>query len=63
VTGSRNAIYESKMRAQGFKKVTVWVSEESEPEFKLMAKFCCENREHIPFMARSLITGKMKKGV
>lgn len=60
---SRNAKYENKMKAQGLKKLTVWIPQDAEVEFKQMADFCRENSSHIPFMARSLVTGRMKKAV
>lgn len=60
---TRNQRYERRLKAKGMKKITLWIPEGTEPEFKQMAEFCCENDDHIPFMARSLSTGKLKKGV
>lgn len=60
---SRNSKYELKQRSKGLKKLTLWVPVDSEVEFKSMADFLCHNRDHVPFMARSVITGKMKKAV
>ena len=60
---SKNQKYEAKQKSKGLKKITLWVPEMSETEFKLMANTCCEDKDLIPFMARSLTTGKMKKGV
>ncbi|WP_351001069.1 hypothetical protein [Shewanella sp. TB7-MNA-CIBAN-0143] len=60
---SKNKVYEQKKKASGLKKVTVWIPDEAEAELKMVANFCCENRGFIPFMVRSLLTGKMKKGV
>jgi len=60
---SRNSAYEHRKRSQGLRKLTLWVPVESEIEFKSMADFLCHNRDHVPFMARSLVTGRMKKAV
>lgn len=60
---SRNKRYEERKKAMGLKKVTLWVPVNSEIEFKQMAEFLCENPDHIPFMARSISTGRMKKAV
>ena len=60
---SKNTKYEAKQKAKGLKKVTVWIREASEVELKAIAQFCCENKGYIPFMVRSLTTGKMRKGV
>ena len=60
---NRNAKYELKQRSNGLKKLTLWVPLESEVEFKQMADFLCSNRDHVPFMARSLLNGKMRKAV
>ena len=60
---SRNARYEKKKKAQGLVKLTLWIPESAEVELKQIAEFCCENPEFIPFMVRSTITGKMRKGV
>ncbi|MGF1716121.1 hypothetical protein L4D08_14690 [Photobacterium chitinilyticum] len=45
---SRNAKYEAAKKAEGLKKVTVWVPENRESEFKLLAQACCEYR-HLSF--------------
>jgi hypothetical protein len=60
---SRNKLYEQNKKAKGLKKVTIWIPDDAEAELKMVAEFCCENRGYIPFMVRSLKTGKMKKGV
>ncbi|WAX22040.1 hypothetical protein spd_00008 [Shewanella phage Dolos] len=60
---NRNSKYELKQRSNGLKKLTLWVPLESEVEFKQMADFLCANRDHVPFMARSLLNGKMRKAV
>ncbi|MCT8878656.1 hypothetical protein [Shewanella xiamenensis] len=60
---TRNSKYELKQRSNGLKKLTLWVPLESEIEFKQMADFLCSNRGYVPFMARSLLTGKMRKAV
>jgi len=57
---SRNAMYEKKMREKGLKKLTLWIPDESADDLKLMATICCENRDLIPSMLRSLKTGRMK---
>ncbi|UML95622.1 hypothetical protein [Shewanella xiamenensis] len=60
---SRNQKYELKQRSRGLSKVTLWVPESSEIELKQMAQFLCENPDYIPFMVRSITTGKMRKAV
>lgn len=60
---TRNLAYEQRKRLQGLRKLTLWVPVESEIEFKSMADFLCSNRDHVPFMARSLVTGRLKKAV
>ena len=60
---SKNAKYEAKQKAKGLKKVTVWIRHESEVELKAIAQFCCVHKDYVPFMVRSLTTGKMRKGV
>ena len=60
---TKNQRYELKMKKQGFKKTTVWIPVDAEIEFKQMAEFCRENSNHIPFMVRSLVTGRMKKAI
>ena len=57
---SRNAMYEQNMRNKGLKKITLWIPDGSADDLKLMAAICCENRDLIPSMLRSLKTGKMK---
>lgn len=63
IMASRNAEYERRKREQGLVKKTIWVPEDCAVEFEQMAKFCIENREFVPFMAKSTITGKFKKAV
>lgn len=60
---SRNSAYEHRKRSKGLRKLTLWVPIESEIEFKSMADFLCLNRDYVPYMARSLVTGRMKKAV
>ncbi|WP_159739243.1 hypothetical protein [Vibrio atypicus] len=45
---SRNAKYEANKKAQGLKKVTLWIPEERESEFHMLAKACCDHR-HLTF--------------
>ncbi|NAX27207.1 hypothetical protein CAG64_17320 [Vibrio sp. V38_P2S17PM301] len=45
---SRNARYEQRKRAEGLIKVTLWVPEQRESEFKLLADACCRFR-HLSF--------------
>ena len=47
-------MYEQNMRDNGLKKVTLWIPDESADDLKLMAAICCENRDLIPSMLRSL---------
>ena len=60
---SRNSEYEARQKAKGLKKVTVWIPDSSEIELKQVAPFCCDNQEYFPFMVRSSVTGRMKKGI
>ncbi|MCG7546967.1 hypothetical protein [Pseudoalteromonas sp. Of7M-16] len=60
---TRNQKYEQKQKGKGLKKVTLWVPAGAEIEVKQMCEFLCENTDYIPFMARSLTTGKMKKAI
>ena len=60
---TRNQKYERKQKAKGLKKVTLWIPDDSEVEIKQMIEFLIDNPDHIPFMARSVITGRMKKAV
>lgn len=62
-TMTRNKVYEDKQKSKGLKKITLWVPEDSEVELKQMASFLCDNRDYIPFMARCLTDGKLKKAV
>lgn len=41
---SRNKKYEESQKAKGLKKVTIWVPELIEPEFKLLSEACCKHR-------------------
>ncbi|MGF1747731.1 antitoxin MazE-like protein [Vibrio cionasavignyae] len=45
---SRNKRYEEKKRAQGLVKVTLWVPDSRESEFKMLAEACCRFR-HLTF--------------
>ena len=60
---TRNQKYEKQRKNKGQKKVTFWIPEQAEIEVKQMCEFLCENPNHIPYMARSLTTGKMKKAI
>ncbi|CAM3913704.1 MULTISPECIES: hypothetical protein [Pseudoalteromonas] len=60
---SRNQRYEQARKAKGEKKVTMWIPENAEVEVRQMCEFLCENPHHVPYMARSLVTGKFKKAV
>jgi len=60
---NRNKKYESKRKELGQEKITIWVPETTKIDFKLMAEFCCENKDTTPFMVRNLRTGRMAKGV
>ncbi|WP_462154550.1 hypothetical protein [Pseudoalteromonas piscicida] len=58
---TRNQRYEQKQKDRGLNKVTLWVPCQSEVEIRQMIEFLTENPDHIPYMARSLKTGKMRK--
>lgn len=60
---SRNQRYEQGRKQKGEKKLTVWIPEQAEIEVRQMCEFLCENPNHVPFMARDLVTGKMKKAI
>jgi len=60
---TRNQKYEKKRKDKGLKKATFWIPEKAEIEVKQMCEFLCENPNHIPYMARSLKTGRLKKAV
>lgn len=60
---TRNQKYESKQKNRGLKKVTLWVPHDSEIEIKQMVEFLIDNPNHIPFMARNINTGRMKKAI
>ncbi|KZX00955.1 hypothetical protein JL49_09095 [Pseudoalteromonas luteoviolacea] len=60
---TRNQRYEKKRKDKGEIKVTLWIPADTEVEVKQMCEFLCENPNHVPFMARDLITGKMKKAI
>ncbi|WP_070964625.1 hypothetical protein [Vibrio sonorensis] len=55
---SRNAKYEAAKKAKGLKKVTLWIPQERESEFQMLAKACCEHR-HLTFNTlRDVTSGK-----
>ncbi|XDF77912.1 hypothetical protein AAFX60_001395 [Aliivibrio fischeri] len=55
---SRNSKYEAKKKAEGLKKVTVWIPSEREVEFQLLAAACCDYR-HLSFdTLRDTLSGK-----
>ncbi|HIF9244481.1 hypothetical protein [Photobacterium damselae] len=55
---SRNKEYEVRQKAKGLKKVTVWIPQERESEFKLLAEKCCSHR-HLSFNSlRDVVSGK-----
>lgn len=60
-TMTRNQKYEAKKRAKGLIKKTFWIPEAAEIEVQQMVDFLIENPDHIPYMARSLKTGRMAK--
>lgn len=60
---TRNQKYEQKQKGKGLKKVTLWIPDNSEIEIKQMVEFLIGNPDHIPFMACSITTGRMKKAV
>ncbi|EGR4675183.1 hypothetical protein C4G56_RS22430 [Vibrio parahaemolyticus] len=55
---SRNAKYEANQKEKGLKKVTIWIPENRESEFKLLAQACCDFR-HLSFNTlRDTVTGQ-----
>ena len=64
MTIKSNKKYEQRLiEEEGLKKVTLWVPKDTVPDFKLMASFCIDNREHVPYMVRNLVNGQIKKAV
>lgn len=55
---SRNSRYEARQKAQGLKKVTLWVPDNIESEFRQLAAACCENRNLSFNTLRDLRSGK-----
>ncbi len=58
---TKNQRYENKQKSRGLKKVTLWIPEHSEVELRQTIDFLCSNTDHVPYMARSIKTGKFKK--
>lgn len=58
---TRNQRYEQRQKDKGLVKVTLWVPMNSQVEVRQMAEYLQENKNHIPYMARSLVTGRMAK--
>lgn len=55
---NRNTKYEATKKAQGLKKLTVWIPEDRESEFYMLASACCEDR-HLTFNTlRDVHSGK-----
>ncbi len=55
---SRNAKYEAKKKAEGLKKITLWIPTERGSEFQLLATACCDYR-HLSFNTlRDTLSGK-----
>ncbi|WP_281556540.1 hypothetical protein [Thalassomonas sp. RHCl1] len=57
---SRNAKYEQEMRRNNFSKITIWVPNHCQDDFKLMATLCREDKDLVPCTMRSIKTGRMK---
>ncbi|CAH1564737.1 MULTISPECIES: hypothetical protein [Vibrio] len=55
---SRNKAYEQRQASDGLKKKTLWIPEELESEFEMVARACCENRDLSFSTLRSQSTGK-----
>jgi len=61
---NRNAKYEKRLiEEEGLEKITLWIPQGTKPDFKQMAEFCVENRDHVPYMVRNLVNGQMRKAV
>jgi len=60
---SRNTDYEARQRAKGLVKSTVWIPKHCVVETKQMIDYCTNDRDKIPFMVRSIKTGRMAKAV
>ncbi|MCG7569179.1 hypothetical protein MHM89_04490 [Pseudoalteromonas sp. CNC9-20] len=58
---TRNQRYEQAQRNKGLTKKTYWVPAHAEIEIMQMIDYLKEHPDHVPYMARSLKTGKMAK--
>lgn len=56
---TRNKAYEQRRKQAGEIKITIWVPEDTECDYKVMAERCCEDRDLYPAGLRSKSTGKI----
>ncbi|WP_439146430.1 antitoxin MazE-like protein [Vibrio sp.] len=56
---SRNKKYEDKMRAKGFKKVTLWIPQDRESDVKQAASVMCENESLTIGVLKNIETGRL----
>ncbi|PMK90848.1 antitoxin MazE-like protein [Vibrio lentus] len=56
---TRNKRYEQKMKAQGFKKVTLWIPEDRESDIKQAASVMCENENLTIGVLKNIETGRL----
>lgn len=58
--GSRNSEYESRRRASGLVKVTLWVPAGSKADFEIAARRSCVTGATVAFL-RSCVTGRYER--
>lgn len=56
---TRNKRYEQKMKAQGLKKVTLWIPEDRESDIKQAASVMCENEKLTIGVLKNIETGRL----
>ncbi len=56
---TRNKRYEQKMKAQGLKKVTLWIPEDRESDIKQAASVMCENDNLTIGVLKNIETGRL----
>ncbi|MCB5358667.1 MULTISPECIES: antitoxin MazE-like protein [Vibrio] len=56
---TRNKRYEQKMKAQGLKKVTLWIPEDRESDIKQAASVMCENENLTIGVLKNIETGRL----
>lgn len=60
---SKQKRYLAKQKAAGLVQCQLWIPSGVVTEFRQMAEVCANDRDQVPFMSRSITTGRMKKAV